>query len=92
MGSSSHWETRAVLDAIAPELLSFGPDTGHLHWAGADPAELITRYRDRVGAAHLVITDRLGYSPTEAVSLVFTAALVFAVLGALTVIPIRKVR
>ncbi|MET7339598.1 sugar phosphate isomerase/epimerase [Nonomuraea sp. NPDC005650] len=46
-------ETRAVLDAIAPDLLSFGPDTGHLHWAGADPAELITHYRDRVGAAHL---------------------------------------
>ncbi|MFD1538805.1 sugar phosphate isomerase/epimerase family protein [Nonomuraea guangzhouensis] len=46
-------ETRAVLDAIAPGLLAFGPDTGHLRWAGADPAALITHYRDRVGAAHL---------------------------------------
>ncbi|MEV0382718.1 sugar phosphate isomerase/epimerase [Nonomuraea sp. NPDC050643] len=46
-------ETRAVLDAIAPDLLAFGPDTGHLHWAGADPAALIARYRDRVGAAHI---------------------------------------
>ncbi|MEU4227813.1 sugar phosphate isomerase/epimerase [Nonomuraea sp. NPDC026600] len=46
-------ETRAVLDAIAPGLLAFGPDTGHLRWAGADPAALIAHYRDRVGAAHL---------------------------------------
>ncbi|MFC4015079.1 sugar phosphate isomerase/epimerase family protein [Nonomuraea purpurea] len=46
-------ETRAVLDAIGPRQLSFGPDTGHLHWAGADPVELITHYRDRVGAAHV---------------------------------------
>ncbi|WP_433519235.1 sugar phosphate isomerase/epimerase family protein [Nonomuraea sp. CA-143628] len=46
-------ETRAVLDAIDPGLLSFGPDTGHLHWAGADPVELITHYRERVGAAHI---------------------------------------
>jgi inosose dehydratase len=31
----------------------FGPDTGHLVWVGADPAELIARHRERVGAVHL---------------------------------------
>ncbi|MCX5240400.1 sugar phosphate isomerase/epimerase [Streptomyces prunicolor] len=46
-------ETRAALDGIDPSLLSFGPDTGHLHWAGIDPAAIIRDYRDRVGAVHL---------------------------------------
>ena len=34
-------------------MLAFGPDTGHLAWAGADPAALIARHADRVGAMHL---------------------------------------
>ncbi|WP_409329102.1 sugar phosphate isomerase/epimerase family protein [Trujillonella humicola] len=46
-------ETVAVLDAVDPSLLLFGPDTGHLAWAGADPAEMIRRYLNRVGAVHL---------------------------------------
>lgn len=46
-------ETEAVLAAISPQLLLFGPDTGHLAWAGADPAEIIERHLDRVGAVHL---------------------------------------
>ena len=46
-------ETTAVLDAIDPSLLLFGPDTGHLSWAGADPAAMIRRYLPRVGAVHL---------------------------------------
>ena len=46
-------ETAAVLDALSPSLLLFGPDTGHLSWAGADPADMIRRYLDRVGAVHL---------------------------------------
>ena len=46
-------ETEAVLAAISPDLLLFGPDTGHLAWAGADPADLIERHLARVGAVHL---------------------------------------
>jgi inosose dehydratase len=46
-------ETEAVLAAISPDLLLFGPDTGHLAWAGADPADIIRRHLDRVGAVHL---------------------------------------
>ena len=46
-------ELTTVLDSIPETVLLFGPDTGHLAWAGADPAELIRRYRNRVGAVHL---------------------------------------
>ena len=33
--------------------LAFGPDTGHLFWAGIDPAAIIADYADRVRAVHL---------------------------------------
>jgi inosose dehydratase len=46
-------ETTTLLDSISADVLLFGPDTGHLAWAGADPGEIITRYRERVGAVHL---------------------------------------
>lgn len=46
-------ETDAVLSAISADLLLLGPDTGHLAWAGIDPAEYIARHLDRVGAVHL---------------------------------------
>jgi len=46
-------ETETVLAEIDPSLLLLGADTGHLAWAGADPAEFIQRYSDRVGAVHL---------------------------------------
>ncbi|QAY72246.1 inosose dehydratase [Agromyces protaetiae] len=50
-------ETRRVLDATAGSDLAFGPDTGHLFWAGADPADIIADYRDRVVALHLKDVD-----------------------------------
>ena len=46
-------EVRAVLDATAGSALAFGPDTGHLAWAGADPADLVRDYAERVIAVHL---------------------------------------
>jgi inosose dehydratase len=46
-------ETCAVMDRLSPDLLLFGPDTGHLAWAGADPVAMIDRYIDRIGAVHL---------------------------------------
>ena len=46
-------ETEAVLAGIEPDLLLLGADTGHLAWAGADPAEFIGKYSDRMGAVHL---------------------------------------
>jgi inosose dehydratase len=46
-------ETEHILAAVDPGLLLLGPDTGHLAWAGADPAAFIARHLDRVGAVHL---------------------------------------
>ena len=46
-------EITTLLDTLGPDVIGFGPDTGHLRWAGIDPAALIERYRDRVGGIHL---------------------------------------
>ncbi len=46
-------EVRFLLDHSDPRLLDFGPDTGHLFWAGMDPEVVIGDYADRVGAVHV---------------------------------------
>lgn len=46
-------EITTLLDDLGPDVIGIGPDTGHLRWAGVDPAALISRYADRVGAIHL---------------------------------------
>jgi inosose dehydratase len=46
-------EVRTVLGSIDSSVLAFGPDVGHLYWAGADPAAVITEFSSRVGAVHL---------------------------------------
>ena len=46
-------ETRRVLDALPASQIGFGPDTGHLSWAGADIAALLADYRDRVRVMHV---------------------------------------
>ena len=46
-------EITQLLDTLGPDLIGFGPDTGHLRWAGIDPATLITRYADRIGGIHI---------------------------------------
>ncbi|GAA3638723.1 sugar phosphate isomerase/epimerase [Kineosporia mesophila] len=50
-------EVRAVLDRTAGGALGFGPDTGHLVWAGADPLSVIGDYADRVVALHVKDVD-----------------------------------
>lgn len=50
-------ETRQVLDQTAGSALSFGPDTGHLEWAGMVPEKIIADYSDRVAAVHLKDVD-----------------------------------
>jgi inosose dehydratase len=61
-------EICTVLDTLGAELIGFGPDTGHMRWAGVDPAGMIRRYGDRIGAIHLsdVFEDHL--RPTTRVS------------------------
>jgi inosose dehydratase len=46
-------EITQLLDTLGPDLIGFGPDTGHLQWAGINPATLITRYADRIGGIHI---------------------------------------
>ena len=46
-------EITQLLDTLGPDVIGFGPDTGHLQWAGIDPAALITRYADRIGGIHI---------------------------------------
>ena len=46
-------EVRALLDSVDASILSFGPDTGHLFWAGMNPAAVIADYAPRVRAVHL---------------------------------------
>lgn len=55
VGGVFETETEIVrlLDNLGPDMIGVGPDTGHLRWAGIDPAEFIARYSDRVGGIHL---------------------------------------
>ncbi|EKT76814.1 xylose isomerase domain-containing protein [Rhodococcus opacus M213] len=46
-------ETRFVLDTVDSSVLGFGPDIGHLSWAGADTRKLIADYADRVAGVHV---------------------------------------
>jgi inosose dehydratase len=46
-------ELEAALEKVSSDLLAFGPDTGHLRWAGIDPQSIVRRYRDRVAAIHV---------------------------------------
>ena len=42
-----------LLDTLGPDIIGVGPDTGHLRWAGVDPAAFIHRYADRIGGIHI---------------------------------------
>jgi inosose dehydratase len=46
-------EITRLLDTLGPDVIGFGPDTGHLRWAGIDPVAMITRYADRIGGIHI---------------------------------------
>jgi inosose dehydratase len=63
-------EVVELLDTLGPDVIGFGPDTGHLAWAGADPVALIRRYADRVGGIHLkdVFPDFLDPASREGLS------------------------
>lgn len=42
-----------LLETLGRDVIGFGPDTGHLQWAGADPAAMVRRYADRLGGIHI---------------------------------------
>ena len=49
----TEYEITRLLDELGSGVIGFGPDTGHLRWAGIDPAVIIKRYADRVGGIHI---------------------------------------
>ncbi|MBM2614335.1 TIM barrel protein [Actinoplanes sp. LDG1-06] len=57
-------EITRLLDDLGPDVIGFGPDTGHLRWAGIEPAAFIRRYADRLGGIHIkdVFPDHLSGS------------------------------
>lgn len=69
-------EMRRALDELGPDVIGFGPDTGHLTWCGMDPAKMIADYSDRVGAIHVkdVYPDHLGKSAEDSLPYAETAA------------------
>ena len=46
-------EITRLLDDLGPDVIGFGPDTGHLRWAGIEPAAFVRRYADRLGGIHI---------------------------------------
>lgn len=46
-------EITRLLDTLGPDVLGFGPDTGHMRWAGIDVPAIIRRYADRIGGIHI---------------------------------------
>jgi len=63
-------EIVALLDGLGRDVIGFGPDTGHLRWAGIEPAAFVKRYADRLGGIHVkdVLPDHLGRSDREPMS------------------------
>ena len=59
-------ELRAVLDGVGPDLLAFGPDTGHMSWAGMDVPAVLRDYADRIVGVHLKDTFAAGIAPAKA--------------------------
>lgn len=46
-------EITRLLDTLGASVLGFGPDTGHMRWAGIDVPAIIRRYADRIGGIHI---------------------------------------
>jgi len=59
-------EVRTVLDQVGPDLLAFGPDTGHMSWAGMDVPAVLRDYSDRIVGAHLKDTFAAGIARATA--------------------------
>ncbi|MCU7730841.1 sugar phosphate isomerase/epimerase [Actinoplanes sp. KI2] len=49
----TEYEITRLLDDLGADVIGVGADTGHLRWAGVDPAAFIRRYADRLGGLHI---------------------------------------
>jgi inosose dehydratase len=52
-GVQTEQDVDRLMRGTDPRYVHLLPDTGHLTWAGADPAQIIDRHRDRVAHVHL---------------------------------------
>ena len=60
-----------LLDALGSDVIGVGPDTGHLQWAGVDPAAFIRRYADLIGVIHFMDCFAEYLDPGAGVGLVY---------------------
>jgi inosose dehydratase len=67
-------ELRAVLGGIDADLLAFGPDTGHMSWAGMDVPAVLRDYADRIVGMHLKDTFAAGIARARAEDLSYAEA------------------
>ncbi len=67
-------ELRTVLDNIDAELLAFGPDTGHMSWAGMDVRQVLLDYSDRVVGVHIKDTFQAGIDRAKSHDLDYVTA------------------
>ena len=65
-------ELRTVLDAIGD--LAFGPDTGHMSWAGMDVPAVLRDYADRIVGVHLKDTFADGIARAKSAGLDYQEA------------------
>jgi inosose dehydratase len=67
-------ELRTVLDDIEADLLAFGPDTGHMSWAGMDVQKVLQDYSDRIVGVHIKDTFQSGIDRAKSLDLDYVAA------------------
>ena len=67
-------ELRGVLDGVGSDLLAFGPDTGHMSWAGMDVPAVLRDYADRIVGIHLKDTFAAGIVQSKVDDLDYAAA------------------
>lgn len=67
-------ELRTALDDIDAELLAFGPDTGHMSWAGMDVRQVLLDYSDRVVGVHIKDTFQSGIDRAKSLDLDYVTA------------------
>jgi inosose dehydratase len=67
-------EVRAALDQLDADLLAFGPDTGHMSWAGMDVFAVLSDYADRIVGVHLKDTFAAGIAAGKAGDLDYRTA------------------
>jgi inosose dehydratase len=67
-------EIRTVLDSIPSDTLGFGPDTGHLAWAGMEPQYIMSDYSARIVGVHIKDVDPIAAAAAKDHSANYTVA------------------